>query len=313
MAVRAFTWKKTRSTTTAAGRSSATRARSSCWSDPQPLGQRRLGVGLDHPGRRRRPASRPARRPGRPGRSRSATAPGRCPTRTCVRLYARPGRRRAGTLSGRGQGHPAGRHHRVEHPEVHHPVADALGRQQRLEAVPRCSCPARARGCRRPGRPRPPGRGPKKSHAGSGARRTAAGLGRPAHHVEGRGAHRQPARGTGRRARRPPSSRRRRRAMPCGHQGPADRRARLLGVGPPGEEGPRADRDPAGPGRGHGQPRPGHHRRAGHADPGPSRARRRGEACAARGARGRSRRLSAGRPTHAVATSRTTSTGRATP
>ena len=52
----ALTWKKTRSTTTASGGSSATRARSSSCRLQQPLGQRHRRVGRDHPaghGRRR--------------------------------------------------------------------------------------------------------------------------------------------------------------------------------------------------------------------------------------------------------------------
>ena len=88
MAVFAFTWKKTRSTTTDVGPELADQAGQLGVQDqqPRPPARRR------DPSRGRRPpwpgATRPL--PGSRGRNRSATAQGRSPIRTCVRRLVAP-------------------------------------------------------------------------------------------------------------------------------------------------------------------------------------------------------------------------------
>ena len=84
MAVFALTWKKTRSTTTDLGPHLLEQGVQLAVQDQQPVGEGQRGVGLEHTGGvRPQPAVALAR--GRPGRSRSVRARGRCPIRTCVR------------------------------------------------------------------------------------------------------------------------------------------------------------------------------------------------------------------------------------
>jgi hypothetical protein len=88
MAVLTLTWKKTRSTDDHLGRELRHQRPQLGVQDQEPLGQRCPGSVSITPAAWAAARCRP--RPGRPGRSHSARAPGRSPIRTCVRSVAAP-------------------------------------------------------------------------------------------------------------------------------------------------------------------------------------------------------------------------------